>query len=86
MIKVGIISPEKAVYSKGEKLTMSLSNTAVPIYYGRFRDKVINGEIPVNREIAMEMNRIDELIENPNIYYDDEAINGFVDFCENELT
>ncbi len=65
---------------------MSLSNTAVPIYYGRFRDKVINGEIPVNREIAMEMNRIDELIENPNIYYDDEAINGFVDFCENELT
>lgn len=65
---------------------MSLSNTAVPIYYGRFRDQVINGEIPINREIAMEMNRIDELIENPNIYYDDEAINGFVDFCENELT
>ena len=65
---------------------MSLSNTAVPIYYGRFRDQVIRGEIPVNREIAMEMNRIDELIENPNIYYDDEAINGWVDFCENELT
>ena len=65
---------------------MSLSNTAVPIYYGRFRDKVIRGEIPVNREIAMEMNRIDELILNPNIYYDDEAINGFVEYCEEELT
>lgn len=65
---------------------MSLSNTAVPIYYGRFREQVIRGEIPVNREIAMEMNRIDQLIENPNIYYDDEAINGWVDFCENELT
>lgn len=65
---------------------MSLSNTAVPIYYGRFRDKVLRGEIPVNREIAMEMNRIDDLITNPNIYYDDEAINGWVDFCEDELT
>ena len=65
---------------------MSLSNTAVPIYYGQFRDQVIRGEIPVNRYIAMEMNRIDELIENPNIYYDDEAINGWIDFCENELT
>ena len=63
-----------------------LSNTAVPIYYGRFRDKVLRGEIPVNREISMEMNRIDELIENPGIYYDDEAITGFVKFCENELT
>lgn len=65
---------------------MSLSNTAVPIYYGQFRDAVIRGEIPVNKEIAMEMNRIDELIENPNIYYDDEAINGWIDFCEDELT
>lgn len=65
---------------------MSLSNTAVPIYYGQFRDAVIRGEIPVNKEIAMEMNRIDELIDNPNIYYDDEAINGWIDFCENELT
>lgn len=65
---------------------MSLSNTAVPIYYGQFRDQVIRGEIPVNRYIAMEMNRIDDLIANPNIYYDDEAINGWVDFCEEELT
>ena len=63
-----------------------LSNTAVPIYYGQFRDSVLRGEIPVNREIAMEMNRIDNLIASPNIYYDDEAINGFVDYCENELT
>ena len=65
---------------------MSLSNTAVPIYYGQFREQVINGEIPVNRYIAMEMNRIDKLIENPNIYYDDEAINGWISYCENELT
>ena len=65
---------------------MSLSNTAVPIYYGQFRDSVIRGEIPVCREIAMEMRRIDQLIENPGIYYDDEAVNGFIDFCENELT
>ena len=65
---------------------MSLSNTAVPIYYGQFRDAVMRGEIPVCREIAMEMNRIDELILNPNIYYDDQAINGWIDFCENELT
>lgn len=65
---------------------MSLSNTAVPIYYGQFRDQVIRGEIPVNRYIAMEMNRIDDLIANPNIYYDDEAINGWIDFCEDELT
>lgn len=63
-----------------------LSNTAVPIYYGRFRDKVLNGELPVNREISMEMNRIDDLIRNPGVYYDDEAINGFIKFCENELT
>lgn len=65
---------------------MSLSNTATPIYYGQFRDAVIRGEIPVNREISMEMNRIDDLIANPGIWYDDEAINGFISFCENELT
>ena len=65
---------------------MALSNTAVPKYYGQFRDAVIRGEIPVNKEIEMEMNRIDDLIANPGIWYDDEAINGFVEFCENELT
>lgn len=65
---------------------MALSNTATPIYYGKFRDAVIRGEIPVCKEISMEMNRIDELIANPGIYYDDQAINGFVDYCENELT
>lgn len=65
---------------------MALSNTATPIYYGQFRDAVLRGEIPVNREISMEMNRIDELIENPGFYYDDEAIDGFIDFCESELT
>ena len=65
---------------------MSLSNTATPFYYGQFRDAVIRGEIPVNREISMEMNRIDDLIANPGIWYDDEAINGFIAFCENELT
>ena len=63
-----------------------LSNTAVPIYYGQFRDAVLRGEIPVCREISMEMNRIDSLIANPGIYYDDEAINGFIAYCENELT
>ena len=65
---------------------MALSNTAVPKYYGQFRDAVMRGEIPVNKEIEMEMNRIDDLIANPGIWYDDEAINGFVEFCENELT
>lgn len=65
---------------------MSLSNTAVPIYYGQFRDAVIRGDIPVNREITLEMNRVDALIANPNIYYDDQAINGFIKYCENELT
>lgn len=65
---------------------MSLSNTAVPIYYGMFREAVLRGDIPVNREIAMEMNRIDALIANPKVYYDDEAINGFIRYCENELT
>ena len=65
---------------------MGLSNTAVPIYYGEFRDSVIRGEIPVNREISMEMNRIDALIANPNVYYDDKAVEGFILYCENELT
>ena len=65
---------------------MKLSNTATPIYYGRFRDAVIRGEIPVCKEISMEMNRIDQLIANPGIYYDEDAINGYVEFCENELT
>ena len=65
---------------------MSLSNTAVPRYYGAFREAVINGEIPVCREISMEMNRIDELIDNRAFYYDDEAVEGFVLYCENELT
>ena len=65
---------------------MALSNTATPIYYGQFRDAVMRGEIPVNKEISMEMNRIDDLIDDPRYYYDDEAINGFIDFCENELT
>ena len=65
---------------------MALSNTATPIYYGRFRDAVIRGEIPVCREISMEMNRIDALIDDPRYWYDDEAINGFIAYCENELT
>ena len=65
---------------------MALSNTAVPIYYGKFRDAVIRGEIPVCKEISMEMNRIDDLIANPGIWYDDQAIEGFISYCENELT
>lgn len=65
---------------------MSLSNTATPIYYGQFRDAVIRGEIPVNKEIALEMNRIDDLIADPSIYYDDMAVNGFILYCETELT
>ena len=65
---------------------MALSNTAIPRYYGEFRDAVIRGEIPVNEEISLEMNRIDELIANPGIYYDDEAIDGWIKYCENELT
>lgn len=65
---------------------MSLSNTATPIYYGRFRDAVLRGDIHVCREIEMEMNRIDKLIANPGIYYDDKAVEGYVKFCENELT
>lgn len=63
-----------------------LSNTATPKYYGQFRDAVIRGEIPVNREISMEMNRIDELIDNPGVYYDDQAVEGWIKYCENELT
>ncbi len=65
---------------------MSLSNTAVPKYYGKFRDAVIRGEIPICREIDMEMHRIDDLIANPGIWYDEDAINGFIEYCENELT
>ena len=63
-----------------------LSNTATPTYYGRFRDAVMKGKIPVCNEIAMEMSRIDDLIANPNYYYDDKAIDGFIAYCENELT
>lgn len=65
---------------------MALSNTATPRYYGEFRDAVLRGEIPVNREISAEMNRIDDLIANPNIYYDDKAVEGFILYCEAELT
>jgi phage terminase large subunit-like protein len=65
---------------------MTLSNTATPRYYGEFRDSVLRGDIPVNREISAEMNRIDALIENPNFYYDDKAVDGFVLYCEGELT
>ena len=65
---------------------MALSNTAVPKYYGQFREAVIRGEIPVCKEISMEMNRIDDLIADPGMWYDDEAIDGFIDYCENELT
>lgn len=65
---------------------MSLSNTATPIYYGQFRDAVMRGEIPVCKEISMEMNRIDDLIANPGIWYDDQAVEGFIAYCENELT
>jgi phage terminase large subunit-like protein len=65
---------------------LGLSNTAVPKYYGEFRDAVLRGEIPVNREVSLEMNRIDDLIANPNIYYDDQAIDGFIKYCEMELT
>ena len=65
---------------------MALSNTATPKYYGQFRDAVINGEIPICKEIEMEMHRIDDLIANPGVYYDDKAIDGFIKYCENELT
>ena len=65
---------------------MPLSNTATPKYYGQFRDAVLRGEIPICKEIEMEMHRIDELIADPGVYYDPDAINGFVAYCENELT
>ena len=65
---------------------MALSNTATPKYYGMFRDAVIRGEIPVCKTIAMQMERIDDLIANPGMYYDDRAIDGFISYCENELT
>ena len=65
---------------------MALSNRAIPKYYGAFREAVIRGDIPVNEEISMEMHRIDALIENPGIWYDDEAVEGFIRYCENELT
>ena len=65
---------------------MKLSNTATPIYYGRFREAVLNGEIPVCREVAMQMRRIDKLIANPDYYYDEDAINGFIEYCESEMT
>ena len=64
---------------------MALSNTATPRYYGEFRDAVIRGEIPVCREISMEMNRIDDLIANPGVWYDDQAVEGWIKYCENEL-
>ena len=65
---------------------MALSNTAVPKYYGQFREKVIRGEIPVCKEVSMEMNRIDDLIANPGIYYDDKAVEGWIKYCESEMT
>ena len=65
---------------------MALSNRAIPKYYGAFREAVMRGDIPVNEEISMEMHRIDALIENPGIWYDDEAVEGFIKYCENELT
>lgn len=65
---------------------MGLSNTATPVYYGQFRAAVVRGDIPVNREISLEMNRIDSLIANPNIYYDDQMVEGFIRYCEVEMT
>jgi phage terminase large subunit-like protein len=65
---------------------LALSNTATPKYYGQFRAAVLRGDIPVNQEVEMEMNRIDQLIANPNFYYDERAIEGWIKFCENELT
>lgn len=65
---------------------MSLDNRATPKYYSQFREAVLRGEIPVNKKVSMEMHRIDKLIENPNIYYDEDAVEGYIAFCENELT
>ena len=67
-------------------MLMALSNTATPIYYGKFRDAVLRGEIPVNKEISMQMNRVDKLIKDPAYYYDSNAIEGYIKFCERELT
>lgn len=69
-----------------ESIEANMSNTAVPTYYGQFRDAVLRGDIPVNREIEMEMNRIDDLIDDPNVYYARGVVDGFIDFCENEMT
>ena len=65
---------------------MTLSNTAVPVYYGQFRDAVLRGDILVNQNISMEMNRIDSLIAHPGVWYDDKAVEGFIKYCEKELT
>jgi hypothetical protein len=65
---------------------MGLSNTATPKYYGQFRERVLRGEIPVNEEVSLQMNLIDDLIADPNFYYDDGAIDGFIRYCESELT
>jgi hypothetical protein len=65
---------------------LTLSNTATPKYYGLFRDAVVRGEIPVNMQVSMQMNRIDDLIANPGVYYDEDAVEGFIKYCENELT
>jgi hypothetical protein len=65
---------------------VTLSNTATPVYYGEFRAAVLRGDIPVNKEISLEMNRIDALISDPNFFYDSDAIDGFVAYCEGELT
>ena len=65
---------------------MALSNTAVPKYYGAFRDAVLRGEIPVNKEVSMQMNLIDNLITDPRFYYDDTVLDGWINFCEGELT
>lgn len=65
---------------------MALSNTKIPKYYERFRNAVLRGEIPVCKEISLEMNRIDNLIKNPSVYYDEEAVEKWIRFCENELT
>ena len=65
---------------------MRLSNTATPRYYGEFRQRVINGEVPVNELVSLEMNRIDQLIDNPGVFYDEDAVEGWISFCEAELT
>lgn len=85
---MNLLNESQTIHHHGEetKNWMSLSNTAVPKYYGIFRDAVLRGEIPVCEEVSMEMNRIDALIANPGIYYDDQAIDGFIHYCENELT